>query len=130
TVDRQERPPRLVVHELCIDVIQAAKPRQARPRPRAAHEPAQPSMPDVPRCSSLLGDHLAPAPAFLPTFRRTTSFAYLLPLPLYGSVFGSARSCAAVWRRTALSAPRSVIDTWRSISAVTPSGSGKITGCE
>src|SRR5881296_3250246 len=130
TVHGQERSPRVVVYELRVDVVQAAEHGQPRPRLGAAQESAEPPMPDVPRRAPLLRDHLAPAPAFLPTFRRITSFAYLMPLPLYGSGFRSARSFAAVWPRSALSAPRSVMDTWRSISAVTPSGSGKITGCE
>src|SRR6266571_3984596 len=129
TVHGQERSPRVVVYELRVDVVQAAEHGQPRPRLGAAQESAEPPMPDVPRRAPLLRDHLAPAPAFLPTFRRITSFAYLMPLPLYGSGFRSARSLAAVWPRSALSAPRNVIDTWRSISAVMPSGSAKITGC-
>src|SRR5262249_44070627 len=112
------------------DVIETPEHGQPWPRARAAHEPPKPAMPDVPRCPPLLRDHLAPAPAFLPTFRRTTSPAYLMPLPLYGSGSRSARSLAAVWPRTALPAPRTVMATGRSTPAATPSGSGKTTGCE
>src|SRR5437867_1387860 len=81
-VHRQERPPRVVVDQLRIDVVQAAEHRQSRPPRGAAYEPPQPLMPDVARRPSFLRDHFAPAPAFLPTFRRTTSSAYLMPLPL------------------------------------------------
>src|SRR5262245_43789525 len=110
-VDGQQGAPGVVVHQLRVDVIEAPEHGQPRPRARAAHEPAKPAMPDVPRYPPLLRDHLAPAPAFLPTFRRTTSLAYLMPLPLYGSGSRSARSFAAVCPRMALSAPRSVMDT-------------------
>src|SRR5882762_10071061 len=81
-VHRQERPPGVVVDQLRVDVVQAAEHRQPRPRRRAAHEPPQPLMPDVARRPPFLRDHFAPAPAFLPTFRRTTSSEYRMPLPL------------------------------------------------
>src|SRR5207302_5082952 len=129
-VHRGQRPPALVVDQLGVDVIQAAKHRQARARRGAADPPAQPEMPYVPRRASFASDHFAPAPAFLPTLRRTTSSAYLIPLPLYGSGLRNIRSVAAVCPSSALSAPRSVISVCLSISAVMPSGSGKITGCE
>src|SRR5690349_10706923 len=129
-VHRQQGLPGVVVDQLGIDVIQAAEDRQPRPRPRAAHEPAQAPVPDISRSPPLFRDHLAPAPAFLPTLRRITSSEYLIPLPLYGSGSRSARSFAAVWPSSALSAPFNVIATWRSMSAVMPSGSGNTTGCE
>src|SRR5882672_2840670 len=121
-VHRQQGPPRVVVDQLGIDVIQAAKHGQPWPRARAAHVPAQAPVPDISRSPPFLRDHLAPAPAFLPTLRRITSSEYLIPLPLYGSGSRRARSFAAVWPSSALSAPFSVIATWRSMSAVMPSG--------
>ena len=79
---RQERAARVVVDQLGVDVVQAAEHRQPRPRRGSADEPPQPLMPDVARRPPFLGDHFAPAPAFLPTFFRTTSSEYLMPLPL------------------------------------------------
>src|SRR5436853_469828 len=107
-----------------------APPFRPRHRPGPAHAPPNPPMSEVARHAPLLRDHFAAAPAFLPTLRRTTSSAYLMPLPLYGSGLRSMRSFEAVWPSRALSAPRRVMSVCLSISAVTPSGSGKITGCE
>ena len=71
-----------------------------------------------------LRDHFAPA--FLPTLRRMTSSAYGCPCPCRARAGAARGACAAVWPSSALSAPRSVMAICRSISAVTPSGSGKI----
>src|SRR5262249_20358628 len=101
----------VVVDELGVDVIEAAEHRQPRPRGRAAHAAADAHLADVAGRSPIAGDHFAPAPAFLPTLRRITSSAYLMPLPLYGSGLRSARSFAAVSPSSALSGPRRVIAT-------------------
>src|SRR5438034_1278622 len=129
-VGGEERPPRVVVDELRIDMVEAPEHGEAGPRRGPAHVTPNPPVPQVARRPPLLRDHFAPAPAFLPTLRRTTSSEYLMPLPLYGSGLRSKRSFAAVSPSRALSAPRSVISVCLSISAVMPSGSGKITGCE
>src|SRR5437763_8273372 len=129
-VHGQQGPPKVVVEQLGVDMMQAAEDGQSRPRPGATHVPAHAPVPDISRSAPLFRDHLAPAPAFFPTLRRITSSEYLIPLPLYGSGSRSARSFAAVWPSSALSAPFRVIATCRSISAVMPSGSGKTTGCE
>src|SRR5262245_35381756 len=69
-VHRQQGATRVVVDQLRVDVTQAAEHGQPRPHLRAPDEPAQPLVPDVSRCPPFLRDHLAPAPAFLPTLRR------------------------------------------------------------
>src|SRR5439155_24780294 len=120
-VDGEQCPPRGVVDELRVDVVKAPEHCEARPCRRPAHGAPDPSVPEVARRPPLLRDHFAPAPAFLPTLRRTTSSEYLMPLPLYGSGLRSMRSFAAVWPRTALSAPRSVISVCLSMSTVMPS---------
>ena len=67
----------------------------------------------------------------LPSLRRMISFAYLMPLPLYGSGGRSARILAAVRPSRCLSTARTVsLVCLASTSAVTPSGSLKTTGCE
>src|SRR6267143_6616802 len=59
------------------------------------------------------------------------SSAYLMPLPLYGSGGRTLRICAAVRPTRCLSAPLTVIRfALASYSALTPSGSGNLTGCE
>src|SRR5499427_6179571 len=129
TVYGHQRTPRGVVHHLRVDVIEAAEDSQAGPLRRALHLPAHPQVPDVASHHLEGGPHHL-APAFLPTLRRLCSSAYLMPLPLEGSGLRRARSLAVVWPGSALSEPLRVMDTWRSISACTPSGRGKITGCE
>src|SRR5581483_4263670 len=79
-VYREQRLARVVVDELGIDVTQAAKDRKPGSLRGAADVTPQPEVPLVARRAAILGDHFAPA--FLPTFRRTTSPAYLMPLPL------------------------------------------------
>src|SRR6266478_2277174 len=128
-VHRGERATAGVVDHLRVDVVQAPEHRQPRTLRGADHPGADAQVADLPSLDLLAGQHYL-APAFLPTFRRMYSSEYLMPLPLYGSGFRSARSLAAVWPSSALSAPRKVIETWRSTSAWIPSGSGKMTGCE
>src|SRR5437879_4700750 len=129
-VHREDRPTRVVIDELRVDVVEAPEHREAGSRRGPAHVAPDPAVSEVARHPPLLYDHFAPAPAFLPTLRRTTSSAYLMPLPLYGSGLRNMRSFAAVCPSSALSAPRSVTSVCLSISAVMPSGRGKITGCE
>src|SRR5215470_14083644 len=81
TVYRHQRTPRRVVHHLRVDVIEAAEDSQAGPLRRALHLPAHPQVPDVASHHLKGGPHHL-APAFLPTFRRMCSSAYLMPLPL------------------------------------------------
>src|SRR5881628_1284188 len=78
SVDREERPTRVVVDELSVDVVEAPEHREARPRRGPAHVPPDPPMSEVARHAPLLRDHFAAAPAFVPTLRRTTSSAYLM----------------------------------------------------
>src|SRR5437870_10095381 len=119
-VGGEERPPRVVVDELRIDMVEAPEHGEAGPRRGPAQVAPDPPVPQVARRPPLLRDHFAPAPAFLPTLRRTTSSEHLLPLPLYGSGLRSMRIFAAVSPSRALSAPRSVISVCLSISAVMP----------
>src|SRR5215467_4688114 len=94
-VHRHEGAAGRVVHHLGVDVVEApidGKPRALR---RALHLRAHPQVPDLASHDLEIGPHYL-APAFLPTLRRIYSSAYLMPLPLYGSGFLSARSFAAV----------------------------------
>src|SRR4029453_254056 len=128
-VHRGQGAPARVVDHLRVDVAQAAEHRQPRPLRGPDDPSADAQVADLASPDLLAGQHYL-APAFLPTFRRMYSSAYLMPLPLYGSGLRRARSLAATCPSNALSAPLSVIETCRSISACTPSGNGKITGCE
>src|SRR5713101_1652696 len=129
TVHGDEGASARVVHDLGVDVVEAPEHGQPRPLRSALDLRAYPEVPDLPPLDLGLAPHHF-APAFLPTFRRMYSSAYLMPLPLYGSGFRRARSLAAVWPTSALSAPLRVMDTCRSTSAWIPSGSGKMIGCE
>src|SRR5262249_14325582 len=124
-VHGHERTPGGVVHHLGIDVVEA--PEHGEPRPLgAAPGPRAPAyVRDLAPLDPDLGPHCC-AHAFLPTFRRMCSSAFFMPLPLYGSGLRSARSLAAVCPTRALSGPLRVMDAWRSTSACTPSGSGKM----
>src|SRR5436190_1740398 len=48
-VDREERPTRVVVDELSVDVVEAPEHREARPRRGPAHVPPDPPMSEVAR---------------------------------------------------------------------------------
>src|SRR5438034_8472324 len=72
----------VVVHDLRVDVVEAPEHGQARPRRRTVDLPPDPGLANVARRPTIASDHFAPAPAFLPTLRRITSSAYLMPLPL------------------------------------------------
>src|SRR5581483_10583904 len=83
-----------VVDELRIDVRDAPEHCQSRPRRRPPHFSANPLV--NPNANVVLGsllDHLLPA-AF-PTFLRSISPVYRMPLFLYGSGGRSARISAA-----------------------------------
>src|SRR4029453_13817833 len=128
-VPRGQRAPARIVDHLRVDVAQAAEHRQPRPL-RGPDDPgADAQVADLASLDLFAGQHYLP-PAFLPTFRRMYSSAYLMPLPLYGSGLRRARSLAAVCPSSALSARRKVMATWRSTSAWIPSGSGNTIGCE
>ena len=80
-VHRGQRPPGGVVHHLGVDVIQAPEDGQPRPLRGADHPRADAEVPHLPPLDLLSGQHYL-APAFLPTFLRMCSSAYLMPLPL------------------------------------------------
>src|SRR5262249_38909302 len=70
-VGRDERATGVVVDDLGVDVIEAPEHRQPWPPGRAANPAPQTIVPLVAGTTLVLGDHFAPA--FLPTFLRTTS---------------------------------------------------------
>src|SRR2546428_3832597 len=84
-VGGEERPPRVVVDELRIDMVEAPEHGEAGPRRGPAQGAPDPPVPPVARRPPLPPDHFAPAPPLLPTLRPATSSPYLMPLPLYGS---------------------------------------------
>src|SRR5579884_666834 len=65
----------------------------------------------------------------LPAFLRTTSSIYLIPLPLYGSGFLSARIFAANSPTICLSMPLIVMIFFSTVT-LNPSGIFTSTGCE
>src|SRR5262245_41321360 len=68
--------------------------------------------------------------ADLPAFRRMYSFAYRMPLPLYGSGLRILRMSAATWPTSCLSCPRTTMRVGCGTSNVMPSGASNRTGCE
>src|SRR4030095_8598645 len=80
-VDRDQGLAVHLVDGLRADVIQAPEHHETRPRRRALHQAPDARVPDLPGFQLPLREHYL-APAFLPTFLRMYSSAYLMPLPL------------------------------------------------
>src|SRR5262249_53006969 len=112
-----------VVDELRVDVLRAAKHRQARPLGRTGNTLANAITPDPAPFVVIVGSaHAAPVPAALPALRRMCSPSYFTPLPLYGSGGRNPRISAAAWPTDHLSAPEMTTRVGFSTLIVTPAG--------
>src|SRR5262249_7748947 len=114
-----------VVNELRDDAAIGARDDQARALGRAGDLPPDTAMPAQARFANRERRH-----ARLPTFRRTYSPWYRMPLPLYGSGGLTLRTSAAIWPTCCLFTPLTTTSVCVGTSKLMPCGALITTGWE